>query len=53
MENYQYRKAFAGELAITTRTLERKMKVASYPLRKGILSPQDQRDIKRILGYKD
>ena len=53
MENYQSRKAFAGELSITTRTLERKMKDANYPLRKGMLSPQDQHDIKRILGYKD
>lgn len=53
MENYKSRKAFAGELAITTRTLERRLKATNYTLRKGMLSPKDQQDIKLILGYSD
>ena len=53
MEKFKSRKAFASELSITTRTLERKLKTANYHLRKGMLSPQDQHEIKRILGYLD
>ncbi len=53
MEKFKSRKAFAGELSITTRTLERKLKAANYHLRKGVLSPQDQQNIKQILGYLD
>ncbi len=53
MEKFKSPKEFAGELSIATRTLERKLKAANYHLPKGMLSPQDQHDIKRILGYLD
>ena len=46
---YKSRKELAAVLAISTRTLERKLTNARYKLRKGTISPQEQEIIKKIV----
>lgn len=53
MENFKNQKEFASDLGITDRTLRRKLAKVDFVLPKGLLSPQVQQMIKKILGFTE
>ncbi|MBK8298593.1 MAG: hypothetical protein IPK91_15210 [Saprospiraceae bacterium] len=50
---YKSKKQFSQELGLNIKTFSRKLKEKGFKLKRGFLSPMEQREIKIKLGYLD